>query len=127
MVLAFPDEVVTSPNGIDEYGSRAYEYPLKNIDELPIEQEISTGSTPWICTPRGVQSICLVAEEVSGSATFAVEVTSNKYSELKAGTEVAVSLGSITATTRYELKPYAAVRLTIVSGTGVAKLHYRAQ
>jgi len=128
MAKVYPEEARPSAFGIDAVNARGYEYPLVDAEGDSVAQTISNAvaTTPWILTPRGVQNICLVIE-VTGTVTCHVQVTANRVDEVIDGTAFGLTLGNISASTRYELKPFTAVRLSQTAGTGSCTIHYRAQ
>jgi hypothetical protein len=126
--MPYPEETRPSLFGIDAVNARGYEYPLVDENDNPVTQTLSNqiGSTRWVITPRGVHDLFLIVE-VTGTVGCRVDVTSSRVDEVLAGTAFSFSLGNITASTKYEIKPCTAVRLHQASGTGSCKLHYRAQ
>lgn len=126
--MPYPEEARPSLFGIDAVNARGYEYPLVDADDNPVEQSLtnSTDSTPWIITPRGVQNLFIIVQ-TTGTVGCKVEVTCSRVDEVLEGNAFALSLGDIFASTKYELRPCTAVRLTQISGAGTCKIHYRAQ
>lgn len=124
--FVYPDEARPSLSGIDAINAKGFEYPSKDENGSTVPQSITTGSTAWILTPRGVTDIGVLIEVVSGTPTVKLDIHYGRIDEVKINaTSGVISLSNVTATTRYDLKSCTAIRLTHVSGSGTSKLHYR--
>jgi len=122
MAYKYPDESRPSEFGIDPVNYKTYEYPSDILQTLDANSE---QSTPWIVTPRGVRDILLVCE-VTGTITYKVEVSASRIDEIRDGTASGISLGDTSATAKFEIKPFSAIRIVRTAGTGSVKINYRA-